>query len=54
VRTVVVAARCVIETREADTSSPEAVECGGCDLAAVAAEVGIAHVVCDDENNVGA
>ncbi len=46
------AARRIVELREAQAVARQPVEVGRFDLAAVAAEVGIAHVVVEDENNV--
>ncbi len=44
----------VVEAGEAEPVGGEAVEVRGCDLAAVAAEVGVAEVVGEDEQDAGA
>jgi hypothetical protein len=46
-------ARGVVELREAEAVGGECVECGRVDLAAVAAEIGEAHVVGEDDDDVG-
>ena len=46
------AARGVVELREAQAVGGEAVEVGRVDLAAVAADVGVAHVVVEDQDDV--
>jgi len=44
----------VVELSEAEAVGGEGVEIGGLDLAAVATDVGVAHVIGHDDDDIGA